>query len=263
MRFYAFSIAKALPTGAAVVIACCLMSSCEGVNGLSEEQIAYNACVSPRNNTFVTLPGHKALVVGISQSGNKCFWEWDADSTQRALADELNACRKDFDRCFVYSTDEGDEPWVARLSGNSGPPISSFGNGGGNYVRSDGGGQESISPYLNHVPTSIYPAAAPGYPGSTPAYSSPGQTYGTPGYGLPAPSYGAPGYGSPGQTYGTPGYGPPAPSYGAQGYGSPSSPYGASAPVVCQNDLRGRRPGVSLEGVRGGGPPGSCLQWAK
>jgi len=103
--------------GFLAVLVTAIFASCTTI---PESQLAYNACTPAHNSTFLSLSGHKAIVSGVSGESSRCFWSWDAPSTDAAIASAMSRCRKAMQRCFVYSTDQGSSDWVDNISNNGG-----------------------------------------------------------------------------------------------------------------------------------------------
>ena len=104
------------------IAACAILqvTGCENVSQVSEDQRAYNACVSDFNKTFRTLPDNKAMVSGVASSRTSCFWGWGYQTIDAAVNSAMNDCRSKYGRCFLFATNEGSPEWVNEIDDNGG-----------------------------------------------------------------------------------------------------------------------------------------------
>jgi len=86
---------------------------------ISDAQRAYDACTKHYNSTFRSLPGHRAIVAGLSSSGSQCFWRYNSTSEADAIDGAMSNCRRAMPRCFLYNSD-GTNTGVARISNMGG-----------------------------------------------------------------------------------------------------------------------------------------------
>ena len=105
------------------------LASCATSGGLSQAQLAYNACTPSYNDKFRGLEREWAFVSGVGSSTNSCFWFWSAATVANATQSALESCRKEYSDCFVYSTSDGNSDWVQKISDNGGSASGGGGSG--------------------------------------------------------------------------------------------------------------------------------------